>query len=142
MPRPADADAPVSTAQDTAVAPAVPISAAETAAVVEEGKEVDARWGHHHHHHSGGYGGYGNYGSGYNTYGTGYNTGYNNYGYGTGYNNYGTGLLGWREGQKEGAAVAPTADAGAQDTAVQSAPIAAASSAVAASAVNNDKVNF
>jgi hypothetical protein len=142
MPRPADADAPVFTVQDSAAAPAVPVSAAETAAVVEEGKEVDARWGHHHHHHSGGYGGYGNYGSGYNTYGTGYNTGYNNYGYGTGYNNYGTGLLGWREGQKEGAAaVEPTADAGAQDTAVPSAPIAAASSPVAAH-VNNDKVNF
>ena len=51
------------------------------------------------------------------------------------------GLLGWREGQKEGAAAAPTADAGVQDTAVPSAPIAAASSPVAAP-VNNDKVNF
>jgi len=47
MPRPAEADAPVFTAQDAAAA-------------------VDARWGHHHHH-IGGYVGYGNYGeSGYN----------------------------------------------------------------------------
>lgn len=62
MPRPAEADAPVFTAQDAAAAPAVPVSAA----AVEEGKEVDARWGHHHHH-IGGNVGYGNYGeSGYN----------------------------------------------------------------------------
>lgn len=71
-------------------------------------------------------------GSGYNTYGTRYN---NNYGYGTGYNNYKTGcLLGWHEGQKEGAD-------GAQDAAVLSAPIAVVSSPVVAP-VNNNKMNF